>query len=163
MRFRYWTLRAVPRALELTSFGVGIIVEDPESGQFRQQFRSPKDPLYSVFGIRESLNAQVDLLESLLPTSGNTALSLEFSPNASLGSTLAQASDHWNSVLQVDSPKLMDAPNIEAAVDLLYRTLVDSGQHRERFTPLRDLKRSVISTYQSFPRLRKALMGLFRL
>lgn len=39
MRFDYWTVRAVPQAMGMTTIGLGVIVLDPHTGQSQFKFK----------------------------------------------------------------------------------------------------------------------------
>ncbi|OFT30670.1 DUF3037 domain-containing protein [Corynebacterium sp. HMSC08D02] len=39
MRFDYWTVRAVPQPMGITTIGVGVIVFDPRTGQSQFRFK----------------------------------------------------------------------------------------------------------------------------
>lgn len=156
MRIRYWGVRAVPAPLSLTSIGIGVIVENPETGEILTRFLDQPSTTLRRFGFNNSLDRVVRNFQSTLDSMNTPNRTLELDRNSSTPELLGFLSDHWNNIVTIDSQQhvAMDSPAL--ALDRLYKVLVgiDRKEQKRKTT---EVRRRVRTEYDSIKVLREAI------
>ncbi|OIR42908.1 DUF3037 domain-containing protein [Corynebacterium sp. NML120713] len=155
MRFDYWTVRAVPQPMGITTIGVGVIVLDPRTGQSRFRFKDAHRALTDSDN-RDAIKHALQNFKNELEQLSAPTEPLYLGDRYSLRGYLTFVSSHWMNIIRVDQVKSMDAANISDATQLLFDTLI-GGQAQSDVKPgVRQLKREIRTVYRSFPELEKA-------
>ncbi|OIR45770.1 DUF3037 domain-containing protein [Corynebacterium sp. NML130628] len=155
MRFDYWTVRAVPQPMGITTIGVGVIVLDPHTGQSQFRFKDAHRALTDSDN-RDAIKHALQNFKNELEQLSAPTEPLYLGDRYSLRGYLTFVSSHWMNIIRVDQVKSMDAANISEATQLLFDTLI-GGQAQSDVKPgVRQLKREIRTVYRSFPELGKA-------
>lgn len=155
MQFDYWTVRAVPQPMGITTIGVGVVVLDPRTGESQFKFKDAQRA-FTGSESQEAIKQALQNLKTELEQLSATTKPLYLGDRYSLRGYLTFISSHWMNVTRVDQVKSMDAANISEATQLLFDTLI-GGQAQSDVKPgVRQLKREIRTVYRSFPELGKA-------
>ena len=155
MRFDYWTVRAVPQPMGITTIGVGVVVLDPRTEESQFKFKDAQRVLTgseSEEAIKQALQSLKNELEQL----SASPKPLYLGDRYSLRGYLTFASIHWMNIIRVDQVKSMDAANIAEATELLFSTLIGDQAQSDTNPGVRQLNRDIRTVYRSFPELGKA-------
>ena len=158
MRFDYWTVRAVPQPMGITTIGVGVIVLDPHTGRSQFRFKDAHRALTDSENRNAIKHALQNFKNELEQLSAPTE-PLYLGDRYSLRGYLTFVSSHWMNIIRVDQVKSMDAANISEATQLLFDTLI-GGQAQSDVKPgVRQLKREIRAVYRSLPELKRATVA----
>ena len=115
MAFDYWTVRLLPGVFAITTFGVGVIVADPRTGEAKSTFRDVR-PLLHAHQNRDALVGQLSaFIEEVQQESKDRPRFPKYLDGV--------AENRMNEV-RVEARKTIAAESIESALSLLYSTLV---------------------------------------
>lgn len=155
MRFSYWTIRAVPQPMGITTLGVGVIVLDPESGEVCSQFRRDRS-LFSATEFDSAIITSINLLERELEEFRSPQTHIALDSNSTLAGMLSLRQNHWNNLLRIDPVRQMDAADLSSALDLLFETYIGHPPTRQLHLTIPTIQRNIRKVYEEFPNLRKA-------
>lgn len=157
MRFDYWTVRLVPDVFGLTKYGVGVVVVNPDTGETRNKFR-PVEPLLRRHENRRELTTGLKHLVKDVEQSQDEQTALDLGGSLSLMGHLDIAAKHSMNEVRIDPRKPVEAQSIDAALEVLYSTLICGGDTSRTRTSksVTRLRKEVQKTYRNLPRLREA-------
>lgn len=155
MQFDYWTARAVPQPMGITTIGVGVVVLDPRTGESQFKFKDAQRA-FTGSESQEAIKQALQNLKTELEQLSATTKPLYLGDRYSLRDYLTFISSHWMNIIRVDQVQSMDAANISEATQLLFDTLIGSQAQSDVKPGVRQLKREIRTVYRSFPELGKA-------
>lgn len=150
MRFDVWTIRVVPRPMSVTSIGVGVIVYDPLTTQFTTRFCNVK----SVFNSHDNVAAIERSLKVLRQHMEDHAVaqpSLEISESFHLPSHLSLLNQHWNNLIRVDHPRVIDANNLNHATELAFEVFIGVEPVRGTRITVSQIRKRIRTAYTNDP------------
>lgn len=157
VRIKYWGVRVTPSPLSLTTVGIGVIVEDPDTGTALFRFLENPSTFLGKFGFDSSIDRSLRNLQQTLDTYNSQSRSLELDHRFSASSLLTFLSDHWNNMFLVEGARYADMKTPEIAVETLYSHLI-GFERSERQNKVTEVRRHVRDVYTSFPVVRDSIM-----
>ena len=156
MRFKYWTVRMRPTPMSISTIGVGVIVEDTQSGIINYQFVEDIKALLPHFPHQEAVKKQIEELRLWLPSDAfDQNPRLELNPNHTIPGIIDSLVTRWNNLVIVDPSDIMSAPSMEEAINLLFNKLiVFTSQTSKSSKILPELRSKVKKTYESHQAIR---------
>lgn len=157
MRFDYWTVRLVPDVFGLTTYGVGVIVANPGTGETRNRFRNV-EPLLRRHENKGELATALKRVVKDVQKSQDEPAALDLGGSLSVTGRLDIAAKHWMNEVRVDPRKPVEAQSIDAALEVLYSTLIccDEASPSRTSKSVTQLRKEVRATYEKLPNLREA-------
>ena len=156
MRFKYWTVRMRPTPMSISTIGVGVIVEDTQSGIINYQFVEDIKALLPHFPHQKAVKKQIEELRLWLPSDTfDQTPRLELSPNHTIPGIIDSLVIRWNNLVVIDPSNIMSAPSMEEAINLLFNKLiVFTSQTSKSSKILPELRSKVKKTYESHQAIR---------
>lgn len=157
MRFKYWTVRMRPTPMSISTIGVGVIVEDTQSGIINYQFVEDIKALLPHFPHQKAVKKQIEELRLWLPSDTfDQTPRLELSPNHTIPGIIDSLVIRWNNLVIIDPSNIMSAPSMEEAINLLFNKLIVFTSHQtpQSSNPLPELRSKVKRTYESHPAIK---------
>lgn len=157
MKIKYWTIRVVPSAMNISSIGVGVLAQQPDNPLIHYRFVSDNDAVLKAFGLSDEVSAALrDFCSSLdaVMTENDT---LDFGSQFTAPGLLSHLTDHWNNMIVVDQPRVMAEESVETALDLLFRVLIGERQQPIRQHRAAQIRRMVKEEYSRHASLEQAL------
>lgn len=158
MRFDYWTVQATPDATLLHTFGVGVIVADPDTGKATSQFL-PKDSLPSIAeDAADSITATTSMLKELIDKHSSFSNSLVFEREDTLRGHLSMLARDWSNIITIDTPRSISANSLNEATKQLFSLFIKRPPAAPQHRPITRLQNTVYETYIAHPRIQQALI-----
>ena len=157
MRFKYWTVRMRPTPMSISTIGVGVIVEDTQSGIINYQFVEDIKALLPHFPHQKAVKKQIEELRLWLPSDTfDQTPRLELSPNHTIPGIIDSLVIRWNNLVVIDPSNIMSAPSMEEAINLLFNKLIVFTSHQtpQSSNPLPELRSKVKKIYESHQAIR---------
>ena len=156
MRFKYWTVRMRPTPMSISTIGVGVIVEDTQSGIIAHRFVKDIKAMLPYFPHQEAVKKQIEELRLWLPSDVfDQNPRLELNPNHTIPGIIDSLVTRWNNLVIIDPSDIMSAPNMEEAINLLFNKLiVFTSQTSKSSKILPELRSKVKKTYESHPAIK---------
>lgn len=156
MRFKYWTVRMRPTPMSISTIGVGVIVEDTQSGIIAHRFVKDIKAMLPYFPHQEAVKKQIEELRLWLPSDVfDQNPRLELNPNHTIPGIIDSLVTRWNNLVIVDPSDIMSAPSMEEAINLLFKKLiVFTSQTSKSSKILPELRSKVKKTYESHQAIR---------
>lgn len=163
MRYRYWTVQARPFPTSISVIGLGVIVEDPTSGEMAHRFVGNAQSRMSRFGLPDSSNRAIGRttaeLNRWLTRSSDTPAALQLDERFTTSALLDSMVDRWNNSITVNQSQFVAAENLEEAVDFLFRKLIFDGARASEPQRVAQVRQSVRAAYESKEQLRELVVA----
>ena len=101
MQFDYWTARAVPQPMGITTIGVGVVVLDPRTGESQFKFKDAQRA-FTGSESQEAIKQALQNLKTELEQLSATTKPLYLGDRYSLRDYLTFISSHWMNIIRVD-------------------------------------------------------------
>lgn len=158
MRFDYWTVQATPDATLLHTFGVGVIVADPGTGEATSRFL-PKDSLPSATeDATASIAATTRMLKELINKHSGFSNGLVFDREDTLRGRLSMLARDWSNIITIDTPRSISANSLTDATEQLFSLFIKRPTAAPQHRPITRLQNTVHETYTAHPRIQRALV-----
>lgn len=157
MRIRYWGIRAVPTPMSLTSIGIGVVVEDPRTGEVLTRFLENPSSSLKLFKFPATLDRDIKNFQTSLDSFNTPNRTFEIDQHSSAPELLSFLSDHWNNMIVVEKQEYaaMESPSV--ALKKLFNILVGIDK-KERRSKITEVRRLVKSEYESNELIRESLL-----
>ena len=156
MRFKYWTVRMRPTPMSISTIGMGVIVEDTQSGIIAHRFVKNIKAMLPYFPHQEAVKKQIEELRLWLPSDAfDQNPRLELNPNHTIPGIIDSLVTRWNNLVIIDPSDIMSASSIDEAINLLFNKLiVFTSQTSKSPKILPELRSKVKGTYESHPAIK---------
>lgn len=164
MRYRFWTVQARPFPTSISVIGLGVIVEDPTSGEIAHRFVENAQSRMPRFGHSDSdsnraIGRTTAELNRWLSRSADTPTVLQLDERFTTSALLDSMVDRWNNSITVNQSQFVAAESLEEAVDLLFRKLIFDGARVIRPQRVAQVRQSVRAAYESKEQLRELIVA----
>lgn len=150
MIYHYWTISYRPAPMSLSVYGIGVVVGDPETGEFKHKtvprsasrvpLRQGRDVIHDA--VAEFVH-ELDRLQ--IPANNPIQFSTPMDPRSFLNRATTLFQNH----LIVRGPMIVEHESLVAAVDFLFETLVEEKPTETRPQKRTIVKRAILSEYES--------------
>lgn len=147
MLFRYWTVSYRPTPFSLDRWGLGVIIEEAQSGGVAYQFVDPKSVGAQRKAFSSSMNAHIQSLVKHLQVYCSEQEGLPLGQSVSPGNPIQEWSVDSNNALIIDPYRTMVAESVEHARDILFSRYVGVEKPSVRHQQLRAVKKRIQLAY----------------
>lgn len=163
MRFDYWTVQATPDATLLHTFGIGIIVADPATGQASCKFLA-KELLPSIDERGEaSILATTAMLKELVDEHSKFAGGISYEQQDNLRGHLSMLARDWANIITIDAPRSISANSLADATKQLFSLFIRRPAATAQHRPITVLQNAVRETYTKHARIQRAMISKAKL
>lgn len=159
MLYQYWTVQTRPTPTSVTTIGVGVIVEDPATGQLAYRFADKLHTLLSRFPNSEVAVHMIHDLERWLKSVSRSSNSLELDVRFVPSGLLDTMAERWNNLISVSHRQRVPADSINAAVELLFDKLISPAKSPQKIRRIDQVRAQVLHVYESKEPLRKLIVS----
>lgn len=158
MHYNYWTIQVRPTPMSISAIGIGVIVEDPATGDITHQFISNPRALLKPFPNSNIVVQKIRSLDHWLTERSNTPPTLELGEKLCTAAMLNRLARQWNNRISINPKDIVAADSIESAAKLLFDNLIDYGGASKSPKRADKVRNQLWATYSSKDPLRKLLV-----
>lgn len=158
MRYRYWTVQARPTPTSISLIGIGVIVEDPSTGELAHQFVERPKQLLSRYPEAGNAARIIRDLNRWLGSASEIQTSLELDGRFVASGQLDTMVHRWNNLITINHKQYISADSIQAAVEFLFDKLIAHGGSSNKTQRVADVRQRVQNVYKSKEPLRELIV-----
>jgi hypothetical protein len=157
MRYSYWTIQARPDSMRLLSFGIGVLVVEENSQDFRLQMIDRPEAMPNNADNREAIFKISRFIINKFESTRRNLGGIEFSPEDSPSELANHMVANWNNAVTFDLPRTVTAASLNEATDLVFNLYIGNKRDKSAEYPITRLRKSVWSSYEAVPKIRECL------
>lgn len=156
MRFDYWTIQARPDPGRLLTYGVGVVVMDPQRREVRVSIVDRAEAL-PIGGDRDAVVTAVRSVARDFRACSESHGGLEFPGVSTPAALIDRMVSHWAGFLIVDRPRAVSARTIDEAAHLMFELYIGEKPAERQQQHITVLRNEVQKAYASRPAVREAM------
>ncbi len=159
MRFRYWTVQVRPTPTSITQLGIGVIVEDPSTGELAHRFVEKPHTLLSHYSNSNIAARIIGTLSRWIDAASATPIPLEIDERFVTEGILDTMVHRWNNLITINHRQYVSADSLQDAIDLLFQKLIYHGEGATKTQRVARVRQSVRKAYESKESLRELIIS----
>ncbi|MDK4311976.1 hypothetical protein QPX48_09350 [Corynebacterium accolens] len=163
MKIKYWTVQFRPHPVGLTVYGIAVVAHDPVTGKFAYKKVTNQTLNIPKHQGQESAQSLLDVFLGSIDALQAQSNTLEISERLDLGAYLNWSSRNFNNALLVEGPFDVEDSSLEAALDLLWRFLLEPQRIEGSRKKKSIVKETALCEYRKKPLLAEKVYAKARL